>query len=305
MEIRVNIRQLQFLVALSQEKHFARAAAVCNISQPTLSSRIRQLEEELGVPIVERDKRYIGLTVEGTRVLEWAKRILADCEFLEQELSELKGGLSGRLTMGVIPSALPVVSLLTSPFCETHPGVKITVLSRTSVQIERQLHNFEIEIGVTYVDNEPLKHVKTLPLYQENYVLVTSTKGPLAGRETVSWEEVSRIPLCLLTSDMQNRRIVDDAFRQVNCEVAPQVEANSITGLYSHVRFGHWSSVLPQTYGTMVGLGDNLEAIPITAPLMAHSVGLIASDRDPPSPLASAMMAATAKLDLTDLLSSL
>ncbi len=301
----MNIRQLQFLVALSQEKHFARAAAVCNISQPTLSSRIRQLEEELGVPIVERDKRYIGLTVEGTRVLEWAKRILADCEFLEQELSELKGGLTGRLTIGVIPSALPVVSLLTSPFCVAHPGVKVTVLSRSSVEIQRQLQDFEIEIGMTYVENEPLKHVRTLPLYQEHYILVTATNGPLAGRETVSWEDVSAIPLCLLTTDMQNRRIVDQAFRQANCEVSPQVEANSITALYSHVRFGQWSSVLPQAYSAMIGLGDSLEAIPITAPSVAHSVGLIASDRDPPSPLASAIMAETAKLDLTDLLSTL
>lgn len=301
----MNIRQLQFLVALSKEKHFARAAAVCNISQPTLSSRIRQLEEELGVPIVERDKRYIGLTVEGTRVLEWAKRILADCEFLEQELSELKGGLSGHLTIGVIPSALPIISLLTSPFCESHPGVKVTLHSLSSIEILRQLHDFEIEIGMTYVDNEPLTQVKTLPLYQEQYVLVTSTKGPLAGRESVSWEEVSRIPLCLLTPDMQNRRIIDEAFRQADCQIAPQLEANSIIGLYSHVRFGQWSSVLPQTFSAMVGLGENLEAIPIVEPLVSHKVGLIASDRDPASPLGSAIMAETAKLDLSELLSRL
>lgn len=301
----MNIRQLQFLVALSQEQHFARAAARCNISQPTLSSRIRQLEEELGVPIVERDKRYIGLTPEGVRVLDWAKRILADCESLEQELSELKDGLSGRLTMGVIPSALPAVSLLTAPFCETHPGVRITVLARSSAQIERQLHNFELEIGMTYVDNEPLSHVRTLPLYSEHYVLVTSARGPFSGRETVSWQEVSETPLCLLTPDMQNRRIVDEAFRQAGCAVTPQVEANSITGLYSHVRFGHWSCVLPQTYGAMVGLGDSLQAIPIVGPAMSHSVGLVASDRDPPSPLANAMMAAAKTLDLASRLNEL
>lgn len=301
----MNIRQLQFLVALSQEQHFARAAARCNISQPTLSSRIRQLEEELGVPIVERDKRYIGLTPEGERVLDWAKRILADCESLEQELSELKGGLSGRLTMGVIPSALPAVSLLTAPFCESHPGVRVTVLARSSTQIERQLHDFEIEIGLTYVDNEPLSHVRTMPLYSEHYVLVTSTQGPLAGRESVSWQEVAETPLCLLTPDMQNRRIVDEAFRQAGCAVTPQVEANSITALYSHVRYGRWPCVLPQTYGAMVGLGEALEAIPIIGPTISHSVGLVASDRDPASPLANAMMASAKKLDLTGRLNEL
>lgn len=301
----MDIRQLQFLVALSQERHFARAAARCNVSQPTLSSRIRQLEDELGTPIVERDKRYMGLTPEGTRVLEWAKRILDNCKSLEQELSEMKGSLTGRLTIGVIPSALPTVSLLTSPFCAAHPGVSITVLSRSSVQIERQLHDFEIEIGMTYLDNEPLSHVRMLPLYLEHYVLVTSAKGPLAGRASVSWQDVAGVPLCLLTPDMQNRRIVDEAFRKADCEVMPQVEANSITGLYSHVRFGHWSSVLPQTYGVMIGLSADLEAIPITGSSLSHSVGLVASDRDPPNPLANAMLSAASKLDLAGRLNEL
>ena len=72
------IRQLAYLVALARERHFGRAAAACNVTQPTLSAGIRHLENELGVPLVERSQRFQGLTAEGERVLTWAQRIIAD-----------------------------------------------------------------------------------------------------------------------------------------------------------------------------------------------------------------------------------
>ena len=104
----MDIRQIQYLAALAREKHFTRAAQACNVTQPTLSGRIRQLEQELGVPIVERGQRYIGLTPEGERVLKWAHLIL-DWQSLNQELVQIKGwhgNLVGHLVPGVAPSAL-------------------------------------------------------------------------------------------------------------------------------------------------------------------------------------------------------
>src|SRR5256885_13028489 len=83
----MDIRQLQYLAALAREKHFTRAAAACNITQPTLSGRIRQLEQELGVPIIERGQRYHGLTPEGERVLAWARTILANWQSMQQDLA--------------------------------------------------------------------------------------------------------------------------------------------------------------------------------------------------------------------------
>src|SRR6478752_7611755 len=121
----MDLRHLGYLVALVRDEHFGRAAAACHVSQPTLSSGIRRLEGEVGFPIVRRGQRFEGLTPEGERVLEWARRILADCESLEQEASELRGGLRGRLHIGAIPTALPMVSLLTLPFSRQHPHVTI------------------------------------------------------------------------------------------------------------------------------------------------------------------------------------
>src|ERR1700683_1216394 len=96
------VRYLEYLAALARERHFARAASVCNVTQPTLSAGIKQLEEQLGVLIVERRQRFVGFTAEGERVLTWAHRVLAGYSSLEQELSELREGLEGRICLGVI-----------------------------------------------------------------------------------------------------------------------------------------------------------------------------------------------------------
>src|SRR5690242_5059035 len=156
----MDIRQLQYLAALAREKHFTRAAQACHVTQPTLSGRIRQLEQELGVPIVERGQRYIGLTPEGERVLKWAHLILDNWQSLTQELGNIrskKGELVGRLVLGVIPSALPKVSMLTRAMEREHPRVEFTVLSQSSEEILRNLHEHAIDVGITYLDNEPVE----------------------------------------------------------------------------------------------------------------------------------------------------
>ena len=168
------VRQLAYLAALARERHFARAAAACNITQPALSTAIKQLEEELGVPLVERDKRFKGFTPEGQEVLLWARRILSDYDSLRQGIQNAKRGLIGNLRIGVIPSALPLVPHVTDPFNDRHPQVKVTVWSTSSIEIQQGLDHFELEAGITYLDNEPLNGVLQRPLYTERYVLLTS-----------------------------------------------------------------------------------------------------------------------------------
>jgi DNA-binding transcriptional LysR family regulator len=201
------IRHLQYLTALARERHFTRAATVCNVSQSTLSAGIKQLEESLGVLIVERGHRFRGLTEEGERVLAWAQRVLVDYSGLQQELSEMRDGMVGQLRIGAIPVTLPIISLLTEPFSRRHERTDIVVRSHTSIEIQRHLEEFELDAGVTYLDNEPLARVRSLPLYRERYVLVTRPEGTFRGRKAISWSEAASLPLCLLTPDMQNRRI--------------------------------------------------------------------------------------------------
>lgn len=292
------LRQLIYVLALARERHFARAAKSCNVSQPTLSAAIRQLETELGAPIVERGYRFNGFTPEGQTVLEYAKRIIAECDGLKQDLGRLKGGLIGRLRLGAIPTTLPVVSLITGPFHARHPLVTIAVLSRNSMEIQRGLDNFELEVGLTYLDNEPLERVNTTPLYREEYILLTPSGGPFADRQVVTWTEAASVPLCLLTPDMQNRRIVDGVFRSIDLQPRPTLETNSIFNLCSSVSAGHWSSIMPKALLQVFGMPTGTRALRLIAPETARTIGIIIPDREPPSPLARSMFAMAATLDL-------
>jgi DNA-binding transcriptional LysR family regulator len=290
-------RQLEYLVALERERHFGRAARACHVSQPTLSTGLRKLEAELGVPLVRRGQRFEGFTREGERVVLWAHRILADYDGLGHELSQIRGGLEGTLRIGAIPTSLPTVSLVTSPFCERHPLMHVEVLSLSSREIERRLDAFELDAGLTYLDNEPLGNVRAVPLYRERYVLLCAVDGPFSGRSTVEWAEAATVPLCLLTPDMQNRRILDDNFAAAGVVATPTVETNSISTLCSHVRRG-WSSVMAHAWLSLFGVPEAMRAVPLVAPEVTHSIGIVVPDVEPLSPLAGALVELSRRLDL-------
>ena len=194
----MDIRQLQYLVALAREKHFTRAAQACHVTQPTLSGRIRQLEQELGVPIVERGQRFHGFTPDGERVLKWAHTILDTWGSLQQEIATLRNtsnSLSGRLSVGVIPTALPMAGLITRAMRDRHPDVELTVLSQSSIDILRCLEDFSIDIGLTYLDNEPIEG--TIPVNSRNrenaIAFVSSLLGP-AGRAALMANGPTALP---------------------------------------------------------------------------------------------------------------
>ena len=280
------LRQLEYLVALAREKHFGRAAEACHVTQPTLSAAIRQLEEDLGAPIIERGHRFIGLTPQGRLALDHAHRILAEAEDLRRKIEELDKGLSGRLRLGVIPTALPIVSHLTAPFYSRYPNVSVTVLSHTSADIQRGIEDFEIDAGITYLDNEPLEHVRAKPIYEEEFVFLTPANGPHANEQTITWATAARAPLCLLTPDMQNRRIIDGVFRSVGATPKPSVETNSIFNLVSHASSGQWSSIVPRQLLQFFGIPRNTLAIELVEPTARRTVGYIVAARDPVSPIA-------------------
>jgi DNA-binding transcriptional LysR family regulator len=284
----MDIRQLQYLVALAREKHFTRAAQACNVTQPTLSGRIRQMEQELSVPIVERGQRFQGFTPDGERVLKWAHAILDNWESLRQEIATLRSTsatLAGRLSVGVIPSALPMAGLITRAIRDRHPGVELVVLSQSSIEILRHLEDYSIDVGLTYLDNEPIEGMRAETIYTERYSLLVRADHELAHRSSVTWTEAGQQPLCLLTADMQNRRIVDRAFRAANSRPVPRLETNSVINLCANVRLMGLASVIPEYFLDVIGPIADVRAVPLTEPGVEHAVGLVAVDRDPLSPL--------------------
>ena len=291
--------KLEYLMALARERHFGHAAEACGVTQPTLSAGIKQLEETLGVLLVQRGSRFIGFTPEGERTLDWARRIVGDARAMREEIKALKHGLTGQLRIAAIPTTLAMVASLTTPFRARHPDVRFTILSRTSIEILAHLENLEIDAGVTYVDNEPLGRVTAVPLYHERYQLLTAADAPLGNRERVTWAEVSQVPLCLLTPDMQNRRIIDGLLRSAGGAANPTLESNSMIVLFAHVRTGRWASVMPARLAETLGLTATIRAIPIVEPEAVHTIGLVVPAREPMTPLNAALVSEARRLATT------
>ncbi|MWD26316.1 LysR family transcriptional regulator [Aquicoccus sp. SCR17] len=284
------IPKLEMLIALAKERHFGRAALSLGITQPTLSAGIRQLEDQLGVKLVSRGSRFGGLTPEGQRALVWARRIVGDARQLRDEMQFSREGLSGHLRLAVIPTALTWASRLATAFADRHPNVTFSVLSRSSVDILEMLDNLDCDAGISYLDNEPLGRVTTQFLYRETYRLICREDHPLAGRESVGWAELEGARLCLLTPDMQNRRIINRHFMEAGITPAAMIESNSTVVLVSNALQG-WATILPTDLGDFLATDASLRSIPLTGGVAAPpSVGLIAPHQEPYTPVLKTLL---------------
>jgi DNA-binding transcriptional LysR family regulator len=278
----VLIDKLELLLALAKERHFGRAAEACGVTQPTMSTSLKQLEEILGVMLVQRGSRFQGFTPEGERTLDWARGSVGD--------NGLKDKLSGEIRIAAIPTVLGMVAALTTPFRARHPDVRFRVVSCTSADVLGLLENLEVDAGLTYIENEPIGKVRTIPLYNESYRLLTAPDAMFGDRDQVTWQEVGQVPLCLLTPDMQNRRIIDRALRSVGAEATPTLTSNSLLVLYTHVKTGRWASVMPAKLAETLGLADAVRSIPIVDPVVNYSIGMVIPQRDPMTPLIATLV---------------
>ncbi|MEU3282694.1 LysR family transcriptional regulator [Streptomyces antibioticus] len=292
------LRQLEYLSALSREGHFGRAAQVCHVSQPALSSGIRRLEAELGVQIVQRGQRFEGFTPEGRKVLQLAHRMLAEQEALRHSLSSMRGGLSGVLRIGAVPTALTVASMLTAPLHARHPMMQFSLESMSSREIVARLNEFDIDVGMTYVDGEPLGKVRVTPLYREKYLFLTPCDGAFGRRSAVSWAEAASAPLCLLTPVMQNRRILDGYFAEAGVTAGPVVETDTVSAIYAHIATMRLSSIVPHAWLHSHGVPEGARVLVLPRPKRAVHIGLVLADRTPESLLACALVDISRRIDM-------
>src|SRR5579862_10027986 len=195
-DTRVFIRQLDYLVTLAREKHFAKAAESCHVSQPALSSAIRSLEKELGIMIVQRGRRFVGFTPEGERVLIWAQQTLTSLSHMREDASIAKSSMEGTLRVGAIPTTMTVSAFITAPCRALYPNIRYTISSLSTEAIAGQLDRFELDLGLTYLDEKTIDGFESLHLFDERYVLLS---GRDTNLESVTWEQAGRLPLCLLT----------------------------------------------------------------------------------------------------------
>ncbi|MFV0246224.1 MAG: LysR family transcriptional regulator [Qingshengfaniella sp.] len=281
-----DIRDMQLLTALARHRHFARAAEECGISQPAFSARIRNLETDLGVPIVKRGNRFLGFTSEGDIVLKWARRVLSDAEGLRQEIELARGELSGRLSIGVIPTALSYVARIPAVLRTRHPGLSIQIYSLTTGQIHRGLGDFSLDAGIGYLEGDlPAALGQPELLYQERYVLLSPAELLPTLSGPITWAEAIDLPLCLLTLDMRNRRFLDEVFAtHVGRVPKPVMETNDLSVLLTQVESGASATIAPAMLADTLPPSDTTIRLPMTGPEITTPIGLLLTDRDPLPP---------------------
>ena len=231
-------------MALAKEGHFARAAAACHVSQPTLSAAIQQLEAELGVPIVKRGQRFQGLTEEGRLVIEAAQRMSSERDRLRQQLRDRHDDTSGTLRIGILGSTVPVLKSLTLPFLDRFPQVNLNVMLCSPFDVQHAFEASSLDVAITYLDQRLRRYCKVQALYTEQYDLLIRKGTTFSGRKSVPWEDLTRLPLCLLSP-------ASPIFGKAESEIlaklltkTPHIVTNAIWMVMDHVRTGKWASVL-------------------------------------------------------------
>lgn len=275
------LRQLEYLVALANEGHFARAAEECAVSQPALSEGIRKLEKELGVPLVRRNHAFQSLTPEGQTVLKWARKLLKDRESLKQEVSHHLHGLNGTLRIGAVPAASSTVAMLTDKFARAYPETRINVqASLRSQEIVRQIRNYELDAGLIYAEPQDVAGLLVYPLYAEEHVLLTAT-GMRKKDAVGSWATALEMPLCLLDSSLRGRQVLDQTLSQHSLEVSPRIECDSIVTLLAHVSTGHWASIVPRQWLPPLGSLPGIELTRLDNPQVTSQISVVMVDDKP------------------------
>ena len=252
------IRQLEYLVALAREKHFGRAAEACHVTQPTLSAAIRQLEEDLGAPIIERGHRYhrpdaAGPARAGARPAHPRRGRGPAARHRGARQGPVRPAAARRDPDRAADRLAPHRAVLRA-LSPRHGDRAVADLARRSSAASRSSNSTPASpISTT----SRWSACSAKPIYVEEYVFLTPASGPFADAARDRLAEAAEAPLCLLTPDMQNRRIIDGIFRSVGATPKPSVETNSIFNLVSHAASGRWSAIVPRQLLQFFGIPDD------------------------------------------------
>jgi len=194
----MNLRDLKYLVAVAEHRHFGRAADACFVSQPTLSTQLKKLEEELGVTLIERTNRQVLLTPVGDRVVAQAERVLREANQLSIIADEYADPFGGEFRLGMIPTVAPyLLPKILGPIRKALPTLQIQLTEGQTAVISRLLREGDLDAVILALPLEEENMVQR-QLYREPFYLAVSRHHPKAGRKTVSVEDLEEEQVLLL-----------------------------------------------------------------------------------------------------------
>ncbi len=281
----MDIKQLYYLCALERERHFGRAAEACCITQPTLSMRIKQLESELGMPLVRRGKQFEGFTPAGERVLDRARILLSHYDNLKLEVEAMKGSLAGTVRLGLVPLSCMDLSPVLALLRQRYPGVSFELNDMTADAILQGLEKNSLDIGGGFFEPEVLARLNSLALPEQGVVVAF---GP-GWREQLpvvpTPADLAELPLCLPKTGMYFRRYLDTVFARQGIRLQPMLASNSVSRLMRAVHSGLGCALIPAGSALFAEL-PGVEIRPLALPTMARIGALVMRNDEQASPLA-------------------
>lgn len=281
----MDIKQLKYLIALDQTRHFGQAAAACHITQPTLSMRIRSLEEELDLVLIERGHRFEGFTPQGERILAWARALLAAHDGLEAEAANCRGQMVGQLRLGMVPLASMNPMQLIAPLADKYPELQFSLLSLTSEQIIDGVSRNQLDLGICYLQHVDSACFDVIPLMPTHMGLLHDLRHFRFDQPRPDWAMLATLPLGFLTKGMVYRESIDMSFKSHGLTPRYVFESDSTFQIIQAVQAGICCAVVPLHNG-LESLSDHLRIIPITEPIVNSMLGLIMRRQPPLSALA-------------------
>ncbi|MEY9335479.1 DNA-binding transcriptional LysR family regulator [Pseudomonas protegens] len=291
----VDIKQLKFLIALEQTRHFGQAAARCHITQPTLSMRLRNLEDELDLILVTRGQRFEGFTEAGERVLAWAKTLLAAHDGLFAEAAACRGQLVGKLRLGLVPlsgfNPISYVQQLSSSF----PELQFSLSSMSSDRIIEDIGNNQLDLGVCYLDHVNPNYLDFFEIGETRVGLLYDTRHFHFEGTEMSWEDAAELPLGMLSTGMHYRKSIDLSFRSRGLNPQPILESDSTYQLFQAIHEGFCCSIMPLDSGLDSPI-ENLAFIQLPDASVLAPLGLVMRKTEPRSAIAEKCFAEAKKL---------
>lgn len=253
-----SLRQLEFLIALVEEKHFGRAAQKCNVSQSALSTALKELEQNLGVHLAERTKRSVTITPLGNSLADRARRILLDTRALIDYATANSQFLSGEMKLGVISTVGPYLLPRVMPGIRRQfPDLRLFVKEGMTNDLLLGLQNGHLDAVLLALPFE-IGDLAYSSLFEDGYKLAVGRDHPLANRKNVSGADLSDTKMMLLEKGHCLQRHALSAFAPVGPIQDNAFEATSLSTLVGMVAEGLGTTLLPQV-AINAGLTDNYD----------------------------------------------
>ena len=272
----MNLRDLKYLLALADHKHFGRAAAACFVSQPTLSTQIRKLEDELGVALVERAPRKVMLTTVGQDVVQRARRIVAEIEQMKESARRSQDPGSGTLRLGVFPTLGPYLLPHVVPgLRERFPELELLLVEEKSDALLQRLREGKLDaILLALPLHDDQLHAE--PLFEERFVFAAPKQHPLAGNDVLSMAQLSDETLLLLEDGHCLREQALDVCRLSGAQEKSGFRATSLETLRQMVAAGVGVTLLPAlSVHEPIAQSPNIRLVPFRDPPPSRQIALV------------------------------